>query len=108
MIRILHSKDDPDFAFPPGPWEVVGAVHADEVIRMPRHEPIPFLEQRPGGIVQLAGSKSDGRVENVDPGASYLPKINVRESVRGLMPSSEQRPVQSKQAEHVDDIRPGD
>jgi uncharacterized protein (TIGR03437 family) len=104
MIRVLHAKDDPDLAVPPGPREVVGAVHADEVIRMPRDEPIPFLEPRPCGVVQLAAPKSDGRVENVDPGAAYLAEIGVSESVRVVMPLIEQRPVQGKQAEHVDDI----
>ena len=108
MIRILHAEDDPDLAFLPGPLEVVRAVHAHEIIRMPSDKPIPFLKPRPGDVIRLAGLERDCRMENVDPGAAQLPKIAVGESSRLFLPLIEQRPVQGQQADHVNDICLGD
>ena len=105
VIRILHAQDDPDPALLLRPREVVRASHAQEIIRMPRDQAVPFLKPCPGDFMRLPGLERDGGMKNVDPGTAQLPEVAVGESRRILMPSIEQRPVQGQQAKHVDDIR---
>src|ERR1700676_5558645 len=98
IVRILHAKDDPDLAFLLSPREVVRTVHAHEIIRIPSDKLIPFLEPRPGDVIRLAGLERDCGMENVDPGATQLPKLDVGEGARDLMPLIEQGPGRGYQA----------
>ena len=94
--------------FTPGPVQVVRPVHAHETVRMPPYKPIPFVEPHTGDVIRRANLESDGRVEYVNAGAAQLLKVGAGECRRYLKPPVKQRPVQSKEAEHVDYVRLGD
>jgi hypothetical protein len=75
---------------------------------MLRDQPVPLGEPGPRDFIRLTGFERDRGMKNVDPGTAESLKVVAGESARDLMPLIEQRPVQGKQAEHVDDIRLGD
>ena len=88
-----------------GACEIVRAVHTHEIVRMPFDEAVPFGEPGTSDVVGRALFERDRGMKDVDTGAAQLREIAVSESGGRLVPSIEQRPVQSEQAQHVDDIR---
>jgi hypothetical protein len=105
VIRILHAKDNPDPAFGLCSRQIVRVIHAHEIVRIFFDKSVPFLEPPQGYAVRPGRLERDRRMENVNPGAPQLQKIPGSKCRWDLLPSIEQRPVQSKQAEHIDDVR---
>lgn len=104
VIRILHAQDDADFLLRTRPRQVIGVQHANEVIRMRGDKAVPLVEPASCESVRIGPVESHGGMKHVYSGAAQLPEIRGAEVARNGLPPGEQRPIQRKQTEHVNDV----